>query len=48
MGVIILRTISKESRDLHPETEWYDYDEEMTEPVAPTDGYFGLKVKPQE
>ena len=35
-------------KDPHSDNTWYDYDEETKEPAAPTDGYFGIKVKPQE
>ena len=35
-------------KDPHLDNTWYDYNEEIEEPSAPTDNYFGLTTQPQK
>ena len=48
MAVITLNIVQKKLKDPHLDNDWYDYDEEMKEPAATMDGYFGLTTKPQK
>ena len=36
---------TKDFGDMHPEKTWYDYDEEVMEPVAPTDSMVRIKIQ---
>ena len=41
-SLVSMRTTAFVFGDNHPETEWYDYEEEMAEPQQPYERYIGL------
>ena len=43
-AMITMQNTGKTFGDHHPESDWYNYDEEVEEPPRPIERYLGLKT----